>query len=78
MSSALDDLRDLVQAKRELPAPHARRALREAAGLSLSRIARTVGVSRQTVFAWETGLFDPCGENLARYMAVLRLLKESS
>ena len=49
--------------------------LRRGFGLSLSDIARDVGVARQTVWAWEHGRTLPSGENAERYLDVLRGLE---
>jgi transcriptional regulator with XRE-family HTH domain len=54
-----------------------RRALREAAGVSLSDVASVVGVTRQAVALWETGARTPCGANLDSYVAVLRTFKRT-
>jgi transcriptional regulator with XRE-family HTH domain len=74
----MTELRERVQARRELPSPATRRALREAAGASLSDVAGAVGVSKQAVAGWETGSCDPRGTNLVAYAEVLRLFRESA
>jgi transcriptional regulator with XRE-family HTH domain len=74
----LQELKAEIQARRDLPAPAARRALREAAGVSLEGVARAVGVSKQTVLGWESGAFGPRGENLTRYVEVLQVMREGS
>lgn len=50
-------------------------ALRRGAGLSLSDIARDLGVARQTVWSWETGRTRPSGEHAERYLDILRNLE---
>ena len=65
-----------LAARRELPDPHVRRALRKAAGVSLEQIGRECGVSRQAVALWESGTVEPRGRNLRAYLEVLRLLRE--
>jgi transcriptional regulator with XRE-family HTH domain len=78
MTIELQELRAEIQARRDLPPPAARRALREAAGVSLEGVARAAGVSRQTVLGWESGAFGPRGENLTRYAEVLQVMRENS
>lgn len=63
-----------LKAARDLPPPGVRRALREAAGLSLADVADAVGVSRQAVGHWEDGTRFPRPEHLEPYVQVLRLL----
>ncbi|MDP9397269.1 MAG: helix-turn-helix domain-containing protein [Actinomycetota bacterium] len=53
MSLAL--LEQSLHDRRSLPPPPARRALRQAAGVSLLAVARACGVSRQAVAHWEAG-----------------------
>jgi DNA-binding transcriptional regulator YiaG len=67
-----------LAARRELPDPHVRRALRKAAGVSLEQIGRECGVTRQAVTLWESGAVEPRGRNLHAYLAVLRILREAS
>jgi DNA-binding transcriptional regulator YiaG len=50
------------------------RAIREAAELRLADIAREVGVSVETVSAWERNKQRPTGENAIAYLALLRAL----
>ncbi|MEU0441523.1 helix-turn-helix domain-containing protein [Streptomyces sp. NPDC006186] len=56
-----------------LPPPKERRRLREAASLTQAQLAARLGVSRQTVRAWESGRTAPSG---ARGEAYGRLLAE--
>jgi DNA-binding transcriptional regulator YiaG len=77
VNTELQELKDEVEARRELPAPAARRALREAAGVSLDGVARAVGVSKQTVLGWESGAFGPRGSNLSAYLEVLRIFRKA-
>jgi DNA-binding transcriptional regulator YiaG len=71
-------LQDELRARRELPPPQLRRALRKAAGVSLDALAREVGVTRQCVGHWEAGRRYPRGAALQRYVAALRLLQEEA
>lgn len=64
-----------VTARRSLPPPSTRRALRLAAGLSYGRIAQELGVSDSTVRRWELGLFEPRGESLLAYVELLDQLR---
>jgi len=77
VNTELQELKEEVEARRELPAPAARRALREAAGVSLDGVAQAVGVSKQTVLGWESGAFSPRGANLGSYLSVLRIFRKS-
>ncbi|GHC69756.1 helix-turn-helix domain-containing protein [Streptomyces flavofungini] len=56
-----------------LPPPKERRRLREAKSLSQAEVAAEIGVSRETVRAWETGRTHPRGQ---RRVAYARLLEE--
>jgi predicted transcriptional regulator len=67
-----------LAARRELPDPHMRRAMRKAAGVSLDQIGRECGVSRQAVALWESGAVEPRDRNLRAYLEVLRLLREAA
>lgn len=71
----VSDLRKLVEAKR-LPPLEICRMLRLEAGLTMEDMAGLVGVTRQTVFLWETGRADPRGSNRLAYVRVLKELDE--
>lgn len=58
-------------ARRMLPAPSERRAIREAAGVSQRRLARDVGVTATAVATWESGRSEPRGDHLVQYARVL-------
>jgi transcriptional regulator with XRE-family HTH domain len=74
----LDDALGRARDRRRLPAPAARRLIRERAGLSQSDVASACGVTREAVAYWEAGAREPRDANLARYLAVLdRLARES-
>lgn len=73
--SATATLQDVLRARRDLPAPAMRRALRAAAGISLEAVAREVGVTRQAVGHWEAGSRYPSGRHLQKYL-VLAVLRE--
>jgi len=76
MAAVLEQLREDLRARRSLPPPEMRRALREAAGVSRHRLGTTLNVSRETIRLWETGDREPSGRNLRRYLAALELLAE--
>jgi transcriptional regulator with XRE-family HTH domain len=72
--TALQLLRERVEARRALPPPRLRRALRQSAGISLETLAESLGVSRETVRLWETGAHEPYERNLAAYVEALEIL----
>ncbi|WP_307783448.1 helix-turn-helix transcriptional regulator, partial [Streptomyces sp. MBT53] len=59
-----------------LPPPKERRRLREAASLTQAQLATRVGVSRETVRAWETGRTSPRGRKREAYAKLLNDLAE--
>lgn len=61
--------------KRALGHPDVRRHLRIGADVSLSDIAREMGVSVAAVSRWEKGTRTPRGLNLERYTAILERLQ---
>lgn len=77
LTTGIQQLEDRVRARRELPPPAGRRALREAAGVSLADIARACGVSKQAVAQWESGYCEPRGANLLAYSDAIRVLREA-
>lgn len=69
-----ETLTDLVargQARRVLPEPDIRRALRERVGLTQAEVAVAIGVDRTTVCRWETSDRTPRQPHLDRYAEVL-------
>jgi DNA-binding XRE family transcriptional regulator len=75
MSATLEDLTQRLEARRSLPPPKVRRALRLAAGASQADVGEVVGVTRQSVSLWEVGSRTPRGQNLEAYLDVLRALR---
>lgn len=71
----LEDLAREVATARRLPPPELRRAIREAAGVSLARVGAACGVTKQAVHTWEHGRRTPRGEHLSAYLRVLDVLK---
>jgi len=73
----IDQLITEVRAQRNLPPPTMRRAIRQAAGVSMPRLAGALGVSTPTLHHWEIGTrnrglptpspttrrFEPCTES---------------
>lgn len=64
-----------IRARRGLPEPVTRRAIRQRAGVSQGDIARAIGVTRQAVGRWEDGTATPRGEHLALYLELLRAME---
>lgn len=54
-----------------LPPPAERRRLRESQSLTRAQVAERVGVSRETVRAWETGRTTPRGRKAQKYASLL-------
>ncbi|MFI6401220.1 helix-turn-helix domain-containing protein [Streptomyces sp. NPDC050548] len=61
-----------------LPPPKERRRLREAASLTQAQLATRVGVSRETVRAWETGRTSPRGRKREAYAKLLDELAQDN
>lgn len=77
MNATLEELTQRLQARRELPPPPVRRALRKAAGASQADVSEVVGVTRQSVSLWEAGTRTPRGPNLDAYLEVLQAFKRT-
>lgn len=67
-----------VRVRPRFPTPGVCRDLREAAGLSIRRVAGAVGAAPMTVHRWETGESQPSGERAARYARLLAGLADAS
>lgn len=65
-----------VRARRPLPPPRMARAIREAAGVSQTRLAQELGVDRMTVARWENGSRSPSAAHREPYGALLTALQE--
>ncbi len=72
----MESLRRKRRARLGLPAPAARRALREEAGLSQQDLADALGVKRETISRWERDERHPRGRYLLAYVELLRELRE--
>jgi DNA-binding transcriptional regulator YiaG len=62
--------RDLVRIRR-MAALGTARAIREAAGLSLTELANEIDVHRTTIHRWEQGARRPSGAGALRYLRAL-------
>ena len=76
-SVAVDLLERTARAKKQLPPPALRRAIREAAGVSQEDVARVFDppVHRETVSRWERGERTPRGQHLLAYVELLEVLR---
>ncbi len=70
-------LREHLAARKALPPPAMRRAIRRAAGITITQLAEELGVSRQAFAFWERDLRRPTGPHLVAYVALLKLLREA-
>ncbi|MFJ5301399.1 sigma factor-like helix-turn-helix DNA-binding protein [Streptomyces sp. NPDC088350] len=61
-----------------LPPPKERRRLRETASLTQAQVAERMGVSRETVRAWETGRTTPRGRKREAYAKMLNSLDQEA
>lgn len=67
-----------VKRSRSLPRPALARAIREAAGVSQTRLAAELGVHRMTVARWEAGTRTPRNAQRAAYADVLAQLQAAT
>lgn len=77
-TTAADAIRQRMQLRRDLPTPAQRRALRVASGLSQAEMAAAVGVTKQAVANWESGIRNPRGIHLERYVDALRAVRDET
>lgn len=54
-----------------LPEPRERMRLRMAFGVTQAQIARELGVTRKSIYRWETGESEPTGTNRIEYARIL-------
>lgn len=78
MTATAEMIRTRLNIRRALPTPDRCRELRENAGLSQQDIAEAVGVTRQAVGHWESGIRRPRGTALARYVEALAVLETAA
>ena len=64
-----------MRAKKGLPGPAMRRAIRLGAGLSQVDVAEVLGVHRESVARWESGVRTPRGRVLVEYVDLLDQLR---
>lgn len=69
-------LSDEARISRQLPSPEKAREIREAAGISGTRLAQAVGVHPNTLCRWEAGTRRPRGALRLAYAAALAELSE--
>ncbi|MER5194844.1 helix-turn-helix domain-containing protein [Streptomyces sp. NPDC002755] len=67
----------MTQSPAPLPPPRQRRHLREAASLTQDQVAERMGVTRETVRAWESGRTTPRGRRREAYAKLLASLTEA-
>jgi DNA-binding transcriptional regulator YiaG len=67
-----------LHARRALPPPAQRRAIRQAAGASQADLAGALGVTQETVSRWERGERSPSGVLVSEYVELLRLLSREA
>jgi DNA-binding XRE family transcriptional regulator len=72
----IDDVLARARARRTLPPPRSRRALREAAGLSQEQVAHALGVTRPQVSRYESGQRTPGVDVATRYAALLDRIRQ--
>jgi DNA-binding transcriptional regulator YiaG len=73
MMGSMEETMRLVLVRR-MAASGAAKAIREAAGLSLSEAAAGAGVATMTVWRWENNSRRPSGAAALRYLALLEEL----
>jgi DNA-binding transcriptional regulator YiaG len=69
------ELQAKIRSAQALPAPAVCRAIREAARVSQADVAATLGVARETVYRWESGIREPRGVRLQKYVALLEMMQ---
>ncbi|MFJ6239554.1 helix-turn-helix domain-containing protein [Streptomyces griseus] len=74
--SSVEALLEEARLVAAMPPPAERLRLREAAGFSRAHFAATVGVGRQTIANWETGVSDPTPPARYPYLRILKGLAE--
>lgn len=68
---AIDELEKIFGERKALPTLEQRRLIREAAGLTISDMARAVGVTASAIYYYETGARKVSPKYRARYIAAL-------
>jgi DNA-binding XRE family transcriptional regulator len=75
MSDQLAEIKTRVLSALTLPSLEARRSIRIAARVTIPEMASLVGVSRQTIYFWESGKRNPSGDRLTKYAEALRICR---
>ena len=78
MEAHMSALIDEVRAELSLPGPDIARQIREAAGVSQSRLAAALGVHSLTVARWESGARIPHGDLRRAYARLLAELDQAT
>jgi transcriptional regulator with XRE-family HTH domain len=73
--TTLAQVAEKVRARRDLPEPAVRRALRIGAGLSQQDIADVCGVTRAAVSRWESGERGVDADHVVLYAELLDMLR---
>jgi len=68
---AVSTLKARSVVRNSLPSPQERRRIRLSARVTAEEVAAALGVTRQTVCHWETGLRSPSGAFAEQYSALL-------
>lgn len=68
--------KDVLDARKRLPAPAVCRAIRESAGVSVRELAVLLDVTPTCVSYWELGRRKPKSDHLVRYVAALDLMRD--
>lgn len=71
-----ESLLDRIATTPVLPEPSERARLREALGIRQADVAAELGVSVQTVYAWEHGKSDPRGQRRDGYARLLDAMRQ--
>lgn len=70
-----DTIFDRIATAPVLPDPDERTRLRRALGIQQREVARAMGVSPQSVWAWETGRSEPSEPHRQRYAELLAAMR---
>ncbi|MHA6631876.1 helix-turn-helix domain-containing protein [Pseudonocardia sichuanensis] len=71
-----DAIFERIAAAAALPEPADRARLRRALGIRQREVALAIGVSPQSVWAWETGRSEPTGAHRKRYAELLAAMRQ--
>lgn len=71
-----ESLLDRIATTPVLPPPEVRVQLREALGIRQVDLAAEIGVSTQTIYAWEHGRAEPRGQRRTTYAKLLDAMRQ--